>query len=71
MLAYRISLQKPNQILYLDTHTLDICAILEDLLQTGMLHMVFTDQPFFPTKTPYTHLTLDLDILQYPMLHTS
>ena len=39
--AVQNPLRKLNQVLYLDAHILDICITLEDLLQSGYLHIVF------------------------------
>ena len=35
------------QCLNQSSHILDICATLEDLLQAGQLHAVFSDHPAF------------------------
>ena len=62
------SLIKLSHILYLDAHILDICATLEDPLQAGHLHMVFSDQLSFHKLLSHI-LTLDLDTSQYPAFH--
>ena len=49
-------------------HILHISAMLEDLLKTGHLYIVFLNQPSFHKLLMHTFM-LGLDMLQYPALH--
>ena len=56
-------LWKLNQALYLDAHILHICATLQDLLEAGHLHTVYSDYLSFQ-KLFTQSFWLDLDTLK-------
>ena len=68
MLIYRIHSKNWIKVFYLDAHILVFCAILEDLLQTGYLCMIFLEQLHFHKLLTHIFI-LNLDTLQYLALH--
>ena len=61
-------LRKLDQVLYLDAHILDTCTTLEQLLQSGQLYTIFSDQQTLCKLLTLIH-TLDEDTLHYPTSH--
>ena len=60
--------QKLNKALYLDAHILDIYVTLEDLLEVGHLHIVFTLHLSFH-KLLTDIFMIDLNMSQCPAVH--